>query len=258
MSPDTDADKGTALVIGGSGGIGAVICDVLAGHGWGIALTYHSNAARAEQAADAVRHRGRRALACALNLESPEAAPALIARVEAEFGRLDTLVYAAGPLVELVHLSRTDPAQMERHLMQDTLGFFRVVHAALPALRRTQGSVVACHSAAQYRYAPADGLSIVPKAGVSAIVAGIAKEEGRFGIRANGVGIGLIEAGQMEALTASGNIDATYLEAAARATPLRRAGKPEDIAEAVAFFADPARAGFVTGQNISVDGGYSV
>jgi NAD(P)-dependent dehydrogenase (short-subunit alcohol dehydrogenase family) len=87
---------------------------------------------------------------------------------------------------------------------------------------------------------------------------GIAKEEGRFGVRANGVGIGLIEAGQHKALEASGAIDGAYLEAAAKATPLRRAGRPEDIGEAVAFFADPAKSGFVTGQTICVDGGYSV
>ncbi|WP_341862024.1 SDR family oxidoreductase [Gymnodinialimonas sp. 57CJ19] len=252
------AAKGTALVVGGSGGIGAVICTTLARDGWDVAITYNSGHDRAARVATSVRASGQDASIHQLDLAQPDAAPALIAAVLETHGALDTVIYAAGPLVQLVHLSRTDPALMEGHLIQDALGFFRLIHAALPALRDTKGSVVACHSAAQYRYAPADGLSVVPKAAVTATMLGIAKEEGRFGVRANGVGIGLIEAGQHEALSASGAIDAAYLEAAAKATPLRRAGRPEDIAEAVAFFADSAKSGFVTGQTISVDGGYSV
>lgn len=250
--------KGTALVVGGSGGIGSVICETLADYGWNVALSYHRAEKRAASAARAVEAAGRRASIHALDLAAPEAAPALVQDVTAAHGSLDTLVYAAGPLIELRHLSRIDPALMETHLIQDALGFFRLVHAALPALRAARGSIVACHSAAQYRYAPADGLSVVPKAAVTATMLGLAKEEGRFGVRANGVGIGLIEEGQHDALSQSGAIDAAYLEAAAKATPLRRAGRPRDIAEAVAFFADDAKSGFVTGQTISVDGGYSV
>lgn len=250
--------KGTVLVVGGSGGIGAVICATLARCGWDVALTYCSAQSRAEGAALAVRAAGRKASCHALDLADPDAAPELIERVIDIHGKLDALVYAAGPMVRLLHLSRTDPTLMETHLIQDTLGFFRLIHAALPALRNSSGSVVACHSAAQYRYAPADGLSVVPKAAVTATMLGIAKEEGRFGVRSNGVGIGLIEAGQHDALSAAGEIDGAYLEAAARATPLRRAGMPEDIAEAVAFLVDPAKSGFVTGQTICVDGGYSV
>lgn len=250
--------KGTALVVGGSGGIGAVICAVLARDGWDVAVTCRAGRARAEAAAEAVRAQGREASVHALDLGQADAAPALIDAVRARHGSLDALVYAAGPQVRLMHLSRTDPALMESHLIQDALGFFRLIHAALPDLRASKGAIVACHSAAQYRYAPADGLSVIPKAAVTATMKGIAKEEGRFGVRANGVAIGLIDAGQHHTLVAEGAIDSAYLEAAARATPLRRAGRPEDIAEAVAFFVDPARSGFVTGQTIAVDGGYSV
>ena len=250
--------KGTVLVVGGSGGIGAVICTTLAQDGWDVALTYRSGKDKADRAAKAVCEAGKQASCQALDLADPTTAAGLLAQVLQIHGQLDGLVYAAGPMVQLLHLSRTDPALMESHLIQDTLGFFRLVHAALPALRDAKGAVVACHSATQYRFAPADGLSVIPKAAVTATMLGIAKEKGRFGVRANGVGIGLIEAGQHDALAAAGEIDDAYLQAAARATPLRRAGKPEDIAQAVAFFVDPEKSGFVTGQTICVDGGYSV
>lgn len=250
--------KGVAVVIGGSGGIGAAICAGLAAEGWDVALTYFRNKAKADEACAAVQGVGRVGSVHGLDISDDVAVAQMMSDVLSAHGTVGTLVYAAGPLVPLIHLSKITPAQMKSHLIQDTLGFFNVVHAALPHLRATGGNIVACHSAAQYRYAPADGLSVVPKAGVRALMLGLAKEEGRYGVRANGVAVGLIETGQHSELTRLGYIDESYLAAAAKATPLRRAGVARDIAEAVAFFADESRSGFVTGQVISVDGGYSI
>lgn len=247
--------SGAAVVIGGSGGIGAEICRVLAREGCDVALTYFGNQARAKMAAGLVEGEGRKAAIQQLNIEETEPVKAFIDETAKNFGGIHTIVYAAGPLVPLIHLSTVEPEQMKKHLMQDTFGFFNVVKSALPHLRESRGSIVACQTAAHYRYAPADGLSVIPKAGVNALMKGIAKEEGRFGIRANGVAIGLIEVGQHDELTKLGFIDQNYLDAAARNTPLRRAGKAIDIAEAVTFFAS-SKAGFVTGEVICVDGGY--
>lgn len=249
--------EGAAVVIGGSGGVGAEICRVLARDGCDVALTYFGNEARAKLAAGLVEGEGRKASIHRLNIEETENVRAFVAKVLAEHGGIHTLVYAAGPLVPLIHLSKVDPELMKKHLMQDTFGFFNVVQSCLPALRAARGSVVAVQTAAHYRYASADGLSVIPKAGVNAMMKGIAKEEGRFGIRANGVALGIIEAGQHPELTKLGFIDDKYMEAAAKNTPLRKNGQPIDVAEAVTFLAS-SKAGFVSGQVICVDGGYSI
>lgn len=249
--------QGAAIVIGGSGGVGAEICRVLARDGCDVALTWFGNEARAKLAAGLVEGEGRKASIHRLNIEETDNVRAFVAEVAEQHGGIHTLVYAAGPLVPLIHLSKVEPELMKKHLMQDTFGFFNVVQACLPHLRAAHGSVVACQTSAHYRYAAADGLSVIPKAGVNAMMKGIAKEEGRFGIRANGVALGIIEAGQHPELTKLGFIDEKYMEAAAKNTPLRKNGKAIDVAEAVSFLAS-SRANFVSGQVICVDGGYSI
>jgi NAD(P)-dependent dehydrogenase (short-subunit alcohol dehydrogenase family) len=249
-------ETGTALVIGGSGGVGAEICRVLARDGCDVSLTYFSNKDRAEAAADLVRAEGRNASVHQINVEEPELVRDLIETVAAA-GGIHTLVYAAGPLVPQIHLSKIEPALMKKHLLQDAFGFFNVAHFAIPHLRKVKGSVVAVQSSAQFRYAPADGLSVVPKSAVNAIMKGIAKEEGRYGVRANGVALGIIDAGQHPVLMAQGQLDEKFVAAAARNVPLKFWGAAIDVAEAVTYLAS-SRARFVSGEMINVDGGYHV
>lgn len=253
--PSAHFAPGVALVVGGSGGVGAGICLALAREGLDIALTYHGNLARAEEVAASVAALGRHAEVHQLDAGDESAVERLLAGVASRPGGLQVLVYAAGPLVPQIHLSRTTPDQMRRHLNADALGFFNLCHFAIPHLRQTQGSVVAVQSAAQFRWATADGLSVVPKAAVHAVMKGVAKEEGRFGIRANGVALGIIETGSHSALIERGDIDADYMAAAVKNIPLRSMGAPEDVAEAVLWLASK-RARYVTGQVICVDGGY--
>ncbi len=106
------------------------------------------------------------------------------------------------------------------------------------------------------RWPNRDVLSVAPKAGIEALLTGIAKEEGRFGVRANSVQLGVIEAGVFLRLKGK-DFDQQWLEAARQNTALKRFGCAEDVAHAVVFLAS-RQATYITGQAIKIDGGYSL
>ena len=256
LSGDFAGRSGAALVVGGSGGLGSAIAGELASRGSDVALTYRSNVGAAEAAAAAVSDSGRRSWIAAADLSDDESTGAAVAWLASAAGGLHTLVYAAGPHVPQVHLSRVEPAAMRGQIDADAAGFFSVVHAALPHLREVRGSIVALTSAGTGRFPVRDGLSTVPKAAVEAAVRGLAAEEGRFGVRANSVGPGMLTDGMAQRLMASGDLDERALEAARANIPLRTFGSAEDIVEAVCFLASD-RARYITGQHLAVDGGYT-
>ncbi|MEV0296001.1 SDR family oxidoreductase [Nocardia sp. NPDC050710] len=247
--------SGVALVLGASGGLGRATARLLLERGSNVALTYFRSPIPLDPLLDKAQALGRTARRWQLDLSDAAQAADVVELVAADLGGIHTLVYAAGPHVPMVHLSRVAPADLRQQLVADAAGFFNAAHAALPHLRASRGNIVAITSAATARFPVRDGLSTTPKAAVEALIRGIAAEEGRFGVRANCVGPGMTTDGMAERLISSGELDDHALEAARANIPLRTFGDAEDIAEAVCFLASD-RADFISGQKLDVDGGY--
>lgn len=248
---DFSGREGVALVAGGTGAIGAAVVRTLTHRGSRVAFTYRGNA---DAARGLERECGARALKADLRDES--AAARAVAEAASE-GGLHTLVYAAGPHVPMRHLSTVPPSHYREQVEADAVAFYNLVHPALLPLRDSAGSVVAVTTAATRRYPVRDGLSSGAKGAVEAVTRALAAEEGRYGVRFNCVGPGMLTDGIAARLVADGDLDDAALAVTRRNIPLRRFGSAQDVANAVAFLASDL-AGFVTGQHLAVDGGYTV
>lgn len=254
---DFGRSSGAALVTGGSGGLGRVCALLLANQGAAVALTYRSNEVAARATAETIEAAGARVCVLHCDLADPAEAARAVHDAAETFGGIHTLVHAAGPHIPQQHLSTVAPETFSRHLLEEAGGFFNVVQPCLPYLRAAQGSIVAITTAATVRYPVRDGLSSGTKGAIEQLVRAIAAEEGRFGVRANSVGPGMLTDGMAERLMASGDLDDDALAITRANIPLRRFGSAADVAEAVCFLASD-RAGFISGQHLCVDGGYSV
>ena len=248
---------GAAVVIGGSGGIGRAIACQLAERGCDVALSYFKGSNRADETASLVRGAGREAHVAQVDLRDEAEVKAFVDDAAEHFGGVHTAIYAAGPYIPMRFISQ-QPASAFREVMeQDAFGCFHLIQAALPHLRESKGSFVALVTPAIRRYAARDILSAAPKAAIEALVKGLAAEEGRFGVRANAVGVGVITDGLYHALVESGDFDERFLEASRQAKALKRLGTADEVAEGVVFLAS-SRARWITGQTLMVDGGYAI
>ncbi|GBQ15155.1 SDR family oxidoreductase [Swaminathania salitolerans] len=235
-----------ALVTGGSRGIGAAICRTLARDGFDIALTYSSNEEKARETKDAVEALGRRALVIRADGAKAEENRHAVEATVAAFGTIDALVCNAGCYPYGTIETMTDE-DIDRTLALNLRAVMVETAAAVPHMRRG-GRLIYMGSAFGERV-PLPGVSVyaATKAALIGFVRGLARDLGPQGITANVVQPGPIDTdlnpkdGDSAALIGSFVATGHY-------------GETADIAEAVSYLAS-ARAGYVTGSTLTVDGG---
>jgi NAD(P)-dependent dehydrogenase (short-subunit alcohol dehydrogenase family) len=255
--PVSDFPEGVVLVVGGSGGIGSAIARGFAAADVTLGITYRHNKEAADAVADEIRNGGGTCSVHQVSLGDLESVKACIEELVDEHGQIHTIAHAAGTHIDQPYVSRVTPEQWRNTMDWDVNGFFHVAHAALPHLRESHGSIVFVSSAGLKRFPPGDVLSVAPKGAIEALIRGIAREEGRYGVRANNVAVGVVDAGMFPKLVERGELSQEWIDAATRNTPLRRFGKPSEIADAAVFLAS-SRARYITGQTLFVDGGYTL
>ncbi|GLR68404.1 3-oxoacyl-[acyl-carrier-protein] reductase [Acidocella aquatica] len=245
-----------AFVIGGSGGLGSAICRRLAGEWDTVAIGYRSRADMAQALAEEI---GAHCAAVPVQCDLGDAGGVIkaIAGFAEKAGGIGTMVFAGGVSIKQPFVSKIGEAAWREVIETELMGFIRVVGATLPIFRRQQlGNFVSVVSVAAHSYPPGDALSAVPKAGIEMLGRAIAKEEGRFGIRANMVAPGIIDAG-LGAIFLKDLYSEEIWETQRNRIALRRFGTGDEVAQAVAFLASE-QARYITGQTLIVDGGFSL
>ena len=243
----------TVIVAGGGGsGIGAEISRVLAGAG-ASAVVVDIEPGRAATVCERIEAAGGSAHAMVVDLRDSSAAPAILDAAREVFGRVDVLVNVAGgmhahaPWRPLVRWQEDD---WDRVFEINLRYVFLLCRAVISAMieQGSGGSVVNITSISGVFGAPNHSAYGAAKAGLIHLTKSLCLEGGPYGIRCNAVSPGAVETAAV-----SSAMDAQR-EGVRRATPLGRAGSPDDIAQAVLFFASPMSA-YVSGQMLLVDGG---
>ena len=242
-----------AIITGASGGIGRAVAIELARRGYALGLLYRSGRAAAEAAADAARAMGAPAFILPCDLRDAAAVNASVTEAMQQLGSVDLLAHCAGAYSDWKTIRDLTPEEWSGFLSSDLTGFFYVLAACVRHMHeRKRGVIVAVSSIAAQACAAKGAQAAASKAALDALIRVVAKEEGRHGIRANGVAIGLTATAMGEDAERHWGEEATRRHLAG--TPLGRMGSPEEIAKAVAFLASDD-ASYITGKILQVDGG---
>jgi NAD(P)-dependent dehydrogenase (short-subunit alcohol dehydrogenase family) len=241
-----------AIVTGASSGIGRATALRFAAAGSAV-LAVGRDAPALDAIAELVERAGGRAVPHVADVTAPEAPDAVVAAALRQFGRLTTVVNAAG-IIGSGTVASTSDEQWREMMAVNVDAPFRLMRAASAALTETKGSIVNVSSVTGLRAFPGVLAYCVSKAAVDQLTRCAALDMAPRGVRVNAVNPGVV----ISNLHRRGGMDedryAAFLEHSKTTHPLGRAGGPEEIAELI-FFLASERAGWITGETISIDGG---
>ncbi|WP_405935676.1 SDR family oxidoreductase [Streptomyces sp. NBC_00726] len=243
---NTSTPGRVALVTGGSGGIGRATAERLAKDGVSVAVHYSGNRARAEETVAAITAAGGRAISVGGDIADENAMRTAFETVDSAFGGIDVVVNTAGIMV-LGPVATFDLDDLDRMHRTNIRGTFVVSRQAARSLR-PGGAIINFSTSVVRTQFPQYGAYVASKAAVEAMTLVLARE-----LRGRDITVNAVAPGPTATPLFLQGKDEETIDKLAKAAPLERLGKPEDIAETVAFLAGPAR--WVNGQVIYTNGG---
>jgi NAD(P)-dependent dehydrogenase (short-subunit alcohol dehydrogenase family) len=242
------------LITGGTRGIGRATALLCASKGWSVALNFLHDASAADAAAQAIRAAGGRAVTLQGDVAVEADVTAMFNAAESTLGRLDGVVINAGIVAPSLQLADMDSARLKRMFDVNVFGAYLCAREAARRLPKDRGgrggSIVLVSSAASRMGSPFEYVDYAgSKAAIDTLTIGLAKELGQQGVRVNAVRPGLIET---DIHASGGQPDRAHRLGAS--TPLGRAGRPEEVGEAIVWLLDDG-ASYTTGAILDVAGG---
>lgn len=248
-----EMDGQVALVTGAASGIGRATAFAFAEQGAAVVVADVADD-HGEATVRSIVEAGGRAMFVHTDVADADQVDAMVDHTVAEFGRLDHAFNNAGIEGAPAPLAECSRENWDRTIAVNLTGVFLCLHAEIPALRDSGGgSIVNCASIAGLNGFPGLSAYVASKHGVNGLTKAAALELASEGIRVNSVCPGAIETEMVARVAAE---QPEMIERTVAAHPLGRLGRPEEIAATVVWLCSDA-AGFVTGQTIAVDGGYT-
>jgi len=242
----TDTKGRVALVTGGSGGIGRAVCERLAREGYHLAVHYAGNREKAQEVVDAVTKLGAEALLVGGDVADEVAMQGAFDAVEARFGGVDVVINTAGIML-LSPIATLDLDDLDRMHRTNIRGNFVISQQAARRLRGG-GALINFSTSVVRTQFPGYGAYVASKAAVEGMTLILVRE-----LRGRDITVNAVAPGPTATPLFLEGKSEEDVERLGKAAPLERVGYPEDIAEAVAFLAGPAR--WINGQVIYANGG---